>query len=148
MRTRLLGLPLAGLLLVGGAATALAQTGAGSTVVGAAAGATTLLGEDRSGTLVITDMTPTQRVRLRVGLRWEFSARSGAAADACNASTARTGAGISAAPTRISANAARRTPMTRALSPSRSPNTASPARIVDRFAATEVTAITATPSPI
>jgi hypothetical protein len=48
----------------------------------------------------------------------------------------------------MSANAAMRTPITRASSPSRSPKTASPARIVDRFAATDVTAITATPSPI
>jgi hypothetical protein len=46
------------------------------------------------------------------------------------------------------ANAARRTPITKASLPSRSPKTASPARMVERFAATEVTAITATPSPI
>jgi hypothetical protein len=46
------------------------------------------------------------------------------------------------------ANAAMRTPTTRASLPSRSPKTASPARTVDRFAATEVTAITATLSPI
>jgi hypothetical protein len=46
------------------------------------------------------------------------------------------------------ANAARRTPTATASSPSRSPDTASPARIVDGFAATEVTAITATPPPI
>ena len=65
-----------------------------------------------------------------------------------SASPARTGAGISAAPTRMSANAAMRTAITKPSLPSRSPKTASPARIVDRFAATEVTAITATPSPI
>jgi hypothetical protein len=59
----------------------------------------------------------------------------------------RTGAGISAAPTRIRENAASRTPTTTGSVPSRSPKTASPATIVERFAATEVTAITATPSP-
>jgi hypothetical protein len=59
----------------------------------------------------------------------------------------RTGAGISAAPARIKANAASRRPTTRGSVPSRSPKTASPARIVERFAATEVTAITVTPSP-
>ena len=38
--------------------------------------------------------------------------------------------------------------MTRGLLPSRSPKTASPAMIVETLAATEVTAMTATPSPI
>ena len=58
------------------------------------------------------------------------------------------GAGMSAAPNRIRANAAIRTPIMSTLSPSGSPKTASPATIVDRFAATDVTAITVTPSPI
>jgi polyhydroxyalkanoate synthesis regulator phasin len=45
MRTKLLGLPLAGLLLVGGATAVLAQSGAAGAITGAATRATTLLGE-------------------------------------------------------------------------------------------------------
>jgi polyhydroxyalkanoate synthesis regulator phasin len=45
MPRRLLGLPLAGLLLIGGATAVLAQSGVGSTVAEAATGATTVLGQ-------------------------------------------------------------------------------------------------------
>lgn len=75
-------------------------------------------------------------------------AAAAGSADTSTASLARTGAGISAAPTRIRTNAAQRTPTCSGLLPRWSAKTASPARIADRFAATEVTAMTATPSPI